>query len=234
MRNKIPLILLAGILLIMSPAAYAQFKIGGSFGYNGNRLFRSLRNLEIPIHQFNIDNPQFEKEYKLPAFGQGFFASFNLGGKGAGIDFIYKNNHGIAEAKGIPIGDTRVFLKRIKYRQNLFGLGPYFNLGHRGNLRFGIIMDFGTFGVFKKSAPENEFKQKQYEKFYTKNAVVFGGTFYLKYSIRVAGPVCIAIQPYIDWLTNIKSPTFTVGYSENTYYYDESSFGMTIVLELRN
>ena len=95
-------------------------------------------------------------------------------------------------------------------------------------------MDFGSFGVYKKSAPEDEFKQKEYEKYYTKNAFVFGGTFYLKYSIRMFGPVYISVQPYVDWLTNLKNPIYTVGYIDKTYYYDESSLGLIIALELKN
>jgi hypothetical protein len=234
MRIKYFFLLIFVSTIMVEFSASAQLSVGASFGYNINRFFRPLRNLEIPIHQFNTDNPQFEQQYKLPVIGQGFYASFNFGGPRGGMDFIYKNNHGISEAKGIPAGDTRVFIKRLKYRTNIFGFGPYFNIGRRGNFKFGMIMDFGTFGVFKKSAPENEFKQKDYEKFYTKSAFVMGGTFYLKYSIKIYGPIHIAVQPYIDWLTNITGPTYTENYIDKNYYYNESSYGIIFALELKN
>lgn len=234
MRKKVSLLLLVISVVILSTTAKAQVSVGASFGYNINRFFTPLHNLEIPIHQFNVDNPQFETHYKLPVIGQGFYASFNFGGPRGGIEFIYKNNHGITEAKGIPAGDTRVFIKRLKYRTNIYGFGPYFNIGKRGNFRFGMIMDFGTFGVYKKSAPENEFKQKDYEKFYTKNAFLMGGTFYLKYSFKIFGPIHLAVQPYIDWLTNLTGPTYTVDYIDKNYHYNESSYGIIFALELKN
>lgn len=227
MRN-LKTFLFTTLLLFVLTVSKAQHVKVFDIGWNGAHFFQPLSNLEIPLYQFNQNNPGMAKSYSLPDIFQGLYLDYRYGSSKAGVIISWSNKHGIAKAEGVASGngETEYSLRRIKTRLNMFSYGFYFSLHKR--IKMGITIDMGTFKVLKKIAPKAEYSTAKWEKYYdTKGTGAYGITANISFPIPLSEGFQIRFQPYAQLLFLPKKFTFTSGTISNKYYYNPSNFGIT-------
>ncbi|HNW98057.1 MAG TPA: hypothetical protein PKK00_06570 [Bacteroidales bacterium] len=223
----IPLILLLFIFHNSSVAQVSSLNIGWTYA----RMFSPLSNLEIPMYEFNLNNPNIEKKYDMPEYFRGIYTDWRIGSPKGGMIIGWANKHAIAEAEGIAKEDTDSLYKvrNIKTRLNVLSWGGYFSLYRR--IKMGITFDFGSFKVIKKVAPKDEFKNAEWVALYDKKGTgTLGMTVNISFPIKLSESLQLRFQPYAQYVFIAAPLSVETTYYTNKYFYNPSSFGINTFL----